>query len=53
MATEPMVIGICRMGPSAASALDCWSAVMMPSEAPKSTVPAVIWLMPPPEPMPW
>jgi hypothetical protein len=30
-----------------------WSLVIGPSEAPKKTVPAESWRMPPPEPIDW
>ena len=48
--TAPITVGTWNSSPGAA--FNC-SSVIGPSVAPKSTVRAVIWRMPPPLPMDW
>src|SRR5579884_1688518 len=52
MATPPAAHGICRMVPLLASAW-LWLGLSTASDAPKSTVPDVNWVMPAPEPTAW
>ena len=48
--TAPSAVGICRIAPGS---FPISSSDIGASVAPKSTVPAVICLIPPPEPIDW
>ena len=52
MTTAPRAVGMCRIFvPAGRAAIS--ASFMAASEAPKSTVWAVMFLIPPPEPMAW